>query len=60
MLKISRTLNILKQIFNLPKVSIAFKKYSIDTVGNYKRTYNYFTKLHRLKLFKKTLGIGLT
>ena len=58
--KVNKTLNILKQILNLPKASIKFKNYTKKSIENYKKTYNYFTKPHRLKLFKnKTLGVAL-
>lgn len=51
---------ILKDIISLPKITITFCKYMDETKSKYKETYKYFTKLHRLKLFRnKTLGVAL-
>ena len=58
--KLKKLFNIVKVIYKLPKREIYFKNYNSITVENYKKTYNYFTKLHRLKIFKnKTLGVAL-
>ncbi len=58
--KIMRIISLLKEINALPKVTIAFCKSTSKSLENYKRTYSYFTKLHRLKLFRnKTLGVAL-
>ena len=58
--KLKKLILILKNIQKLPKVTIKFKNMTANTLNNYKETYIYFTKLHRLKLFRnKTLGIAL-
>ncbi len=58
--KIIRFINILKEISKLPKVKIVFCKYTDESKKKCEETYRYFTKLHRLKLFRnKTLGIAL-
>jgi len=55
---ISGIINNNKEVLSLPKASIKFKNYTKESINNYKKTYNYFTKPHRLKLFKnKTLGV---
>ncbi len=51
---------IIKEILKLEKIIIAFKDWDIETKKDYEKTYSYFTKPHRLKLFKnKTLGVEL-
>ena len=58
--KIKKISSILQEIKKLKKVEIKFCKYTEDTRKKYKETYEYFTKLHRLKLFRnKTLGVAL-
>lgn len=53
-------LTTIKKIINLEAVKIIFKSYSVDSYNDYKSTYSYFTKRHRLKIFKnKTLGVAL-
>ena len=50
----------IKEISQLPQVGISFIKYTKESRKKYEETYNYFTKPHRLKLFKnKTLGVAL-
>ena len=51
---------LIKEIIKLPKVTIRFTGYTDNSKENYLSTYRYFTKPHRLKLFKnKTLGVAL-
>jgi hypothetical protein len=58
--KLKKIFNIIKEINNLPLVNISFKDVQENSLQNYKKTYQYFTKPHRLKLFKnKTLGVAL-
>jgi hypothetical protein len=57
---IKKILKIINTIINLPKVKIRFSNFTDTTESKYKETYKYFTKLHRLKLFRnKTLGVAL-
>ena len=59
-MKIKKKLEIIKEIIQLPKVEIKFCNYTNDTKMKYRETYNYFTKLHRLKVFRnKTIGVAL-
>ena len=58
--KLKRGIELLQEILSLPKREIAFKDVEDKSLANYKRTYRYFTKLHRLKLFRnKTVGVAL-
>ncbi len=58
--KIQKVINILQEILKLPKATITFCKYTDESKKKYEKTYKYFTKLHRLKLFRnKTLGVAL-
>ena len=58
--KLKKTILILQEIIQLPKVNIKFKDMDNNSIQNYQNTYQYFTKPHRLKLFKnKTLGVAL-
>ncbi len=58
--KLKKGIELLKEIRSLPKREIAFRDAEEKTLANYKRTYQYFTKLHRLKLFRnKTVGVAL-
>lgn len=58
--KINKIIGICKEIYLLSKVRISFKNHNNQNIVNYKKTYNYFTRPHRLKLFKnKTIGVAL-
>lgn len=58
--KIIKIFQLLQEIRKLPKAEIYFKNYANNSKKKYIETYKYFTKLHRLKLFKnKTLGVAL-
>lgn len=58
--KIKKIVDILKEIYALKKVNITFSKYNDKTQEKYLEIFKYFTKLHRLKLFRnKTLGVAL-
>jgi len=58
--KIKKIVSIAKDIYQLPKATINFKEFDNMTITNYKKTYEYFTKPHRLKIFKnKTIGVAL-
>jgi hypothetical protein len=55
-----KKINIIKEIIKLPKVKIKFSNHNKTNVSKYFEIYRYFTKLHRLKLFRnKTIGIAL-
>ncbi len=48
------------EILKLQKKQITFSDFDNLSIENYKTTYNYFTKPHRLKLIKnKTIGVAL-
>lgn len=50
----------ISEVLKLPKVTIRFFAFTEDTKTKYREVYKYFTKLHRLKLFRnKTLGVAL-
>ncbi|MBU1667497.1 hypothetical protein KKC13_03705 [bacterium] len=58
--KVSNFIIKIKEILQLPKVGIKFCNSNYDTVEKYEKTYQYFTQLHRLKLFQnKTVGVAL-
>ena len=58
--KIKYIIKIFQKIKNLPQVNIMFCNANNISLDDYKATYRYFTKRHRLKLFKnKTIGIAL-
>jgi len=58
--KIKKIVTTINELYRLPKVKIKFCNFSELTKAKYKITYDYFTKPHRLKLFKnKTLGVAL-
>ena len=58
--KLKKKFQIVREIQKLPKVEIKFCNYDDNSEDNYLRTYQYFTKPHRLKLFRnKTVGIAL-
>jgi len=58
--KTTRVLNVLQRIIKLPKLTIKFSNVEKKSIENYKKVYEYFTKPHRLKLFKnKTIGVAL-
>ena len=58
--RIKKIIATLKELQKLPKINIAFKGATKESIGGFKETYKYFTKPHRLKLFKnKSLGVAL-
>ena len=58
--KLKKIIFIIQKIQKLPKVTIKFTKMNDESINNYTSTYKYFTKPHRLKLFKnKTIGVAL-
>jgi len=58
--RVKKVLIILQEIRKMPKVVIKFFDFDNKSLENYKKTYKYFTKPHRLKLFKnKTIGVAL-
>ncbi|MEA2018817.1 MAG: hypothetical protein U9N59_10255 [Campylobacterota bacterium] len=58
--KAKKALKTIRAILKLPKVKIRFSNFTDTTESKYKETFKYFTKLHRLKLFKnKTLSVAL-
>lgn len=53
-------IEVIQEVISLPIVIITFSNFTDQTLEQYKATYQYFTKLHRFKLFKnKTLGVAL-
>ena len=55
-----KKIKLLKDILNLPKVEITFKNCDENSVDTFRKTYKYFTKPHRYKVFRnKTIGVGL-
>lgn len=60
MFNLYKNLKTIMNIFKLQKVKITFSNLTDDNRLKYRETYRYFTKLHRLKLFRnKTLGVAL-
>jgi len=52
--------SLFKDFFSMPKVEIRFSNPTVESKDMFLKTYENFTKRHRLYLFKnKTLGVAL-
>lgn len=58
--KLKQIIDVIYNIYKTPKRQIKFSGYTDKNKENYQEVYRYFTKPHRLILFKnKTLGVAL-
>ena len=55
-----KIIKLFKEIIELPSIKVKFSSIDEDSIENYKKTFNYFTKPHRFKIIRnKSLGVSL-